>query len=102
MFARADAQEIKRLLNEPVGYFWILAEAAGYRLFARTQRSRLLADQQTSGQTRFAPGIVNSCLNRFHDEKLNERTTLGNPTRRSSEAACVTGASLTIDGGFAA
>lgn len=51
MFARADAQEIKRLLNEPVGYFMIKAEATGQRQLARAQRSCLLANQQARGQT---------------------------------------------------
>jgi hypothetical protein len=42
MFARADAQEVKRLLNEPVGHFGILAELASQGLFARTQRGGIL------------------------------------------------------------
>ena len=44
MFAGADAQKIQRLLNEPVGHFRVLAETAGQRLLARSQRPRLLAD----------------------------------------------------------
>lgn len=63
MFTRADAQKVKRLLDEPVGHFGILAQAAGQRLLARTERTGLLADEQTSRQTRLAPSGIGFWLN---------------------------------------
>src|SRR6266487_3884226 len=82
MFARTDTQKIKRLLNEPVGHFGVLAETACQRLLARAPDTRFLADQQARGQTRFAPGIVNSCPDRFHGGKLKEQTALCNSKRQ--------------------
>lgn len=46
MFARADAQKVKRLLDEPVGHLGILTQTAGQSLLARTERAGFLADEQ--------------------------------------------------------
>jgi hypothetical protein len=49
MFSRADAEKVKRLLDEPVGDFRVRAQAAGERLLARTERAGFLADKQARG-----------------------------------------------------
>src|SRR6266496_749216 len=82
MFARTDTQVIECLLNEAVGDFGVLAEPARQRLLAHPQRPGLLANQQACGQTRLAPGIINSCPDRFHEGKVQEQTALCNPACR--------------------
>src|SRR5262245_35173617 len=66
MFARADAQKIKRLLDEPVADLWIAAQPPRQRLLPWPQLSGFLADEQPRRQTRLAPGSVRSCDNLLH------------------------------------
>jgi hypothetical protein len=84
MFARADAEKIKRLLDEPVGHFGILAQETGQRLLARTERAGFLSDEQARGQARFAPGRVRPCSSLFHEAKVARRPALCNPVNSLS------------------
>jgi hypothetical protein len=53
MFARADAQIVERLLDEPVGDLCILAQLSRESLVAAAQASGFLAQQKTRSQARF-------------------------------------------------
>src|SRR5437667_10178824 len=66
MFARADAQEVEGLLNEPVGDFGISAEPARERLFARAHPPCFFADEDACGNAGLAPRAVPLCFNLVH------------------------------------
>ncbi len=66
MFARAEAQKIKCLLNEPVGYLGILTQTKRQRPLTWPERAGFLADEQTRRQPRLAPGPIHSFGNLFH------------------------------------
>src|SRR5277367_2131016 len=71
MFARANAQKIKRLLDEPIAYFGVLAQAPRQNLIARTHPASLFANQQTSGQPRLAPRGIQFRTGLFHCNEHN-------------------------------
>jgi hypothetical protein len=83
MFAGCVPEKVERLLDQPVGHFGILAQVAGERLFPCTQGAAFPEDEQTRGDSRFAPRPIYSLCNLFHLERLTELAGFCNPTRQA-------------------